>query len=150
MPLLSRSAALLADLARAYGAADQIEDASYLDAVIFRSYDLCVVYNPARDVFSFDAALGPEAPKVNAPARRRVETSAPLETRKIKLRRPGGEDPRLRAEVPVAGLTFPEFSAALDVFLEAVAQARMGKPLAEGWFAPPESDRDDDLIWIRP
>jgi hypothetical protein len=137
-------------MAKAYGAADQIEDPSSLDAIVFRSYDVTIVYNLARDVFSFQAGLGPDAPRVNAPARVRATDVKRIAIRKLRLARPAGDEGRLYGEAPVAGLTYPEFSAAFDEFLEAVAMARAGQALAEERFAPPNYASDDDLVWIRP
>jgi hypothetical protein len=148
VPVPSRSAVLLGEMAKAYGAADQIENPSELDALVFRSFQVEVVYRPARDMFSLSGKLGDDAPRMHRPARAVPADPKLVQLRKLRLFRPTGDIDILRGEVMVADLTFPEFSGALDDFLDAVQQARAGETISEDKFAPLDLPYDD-LIWIK-
>jgi hypothetical protein len=136
-------------MAKNYGAADQIEDPSSLDAIVFRAFDVQIVYSAGRDVFAFSTGLGPNAPRLDRPARMGDAEPSRLRTRKLRLLRPTGEVKTLYGEVAVSGLAYPDFSGALDDFMDAVAQARAGEDIPDEKFADPPDLPSDHLIWIR-
>jgi hypothetical protein len=146
---MSRSAALLAEMAKDYGAADQIEDPSVLDSIVFRSFDASVVYSPGRDVFSFSAGLEASASRCSRPARQSRYDPQRQRNRKLRLLRPDAGAKRLHGEVRLDGLAYPDFAGALDDFMDAVTQARAGRQISEAQFTPPPDLPSDDLIWIR-
>jgi hypothetical protein len=135
-------------MAKAYGAADQIENPYDLDALVFRSFKAEILYRPGRDIFSLAASLGADAPRLHRPARAVPADPKLRRVRKLRLMRPSGELDVLCGEVAVADLTFAEFAGALDDFLDAVEQARAGETIPDEKFAPPDLPADE-LIWIK-
>ena len=121
-----------------------------LDAIVFRAFGVTVVYSPGRDVFAFRGSLEQGAPTLaRPPIAKDAGASEPPGRRTLRLLRPTGDANALYGELPVSELTYPDFAAALDDFLDALAQARSGERIAEERFAAASDLPADDLIWIR-
>jgi hypothetical protein len=152
MPVVSRSAELLAVLAKTFGAADELDDPSYLDSVIFKSYDVAVVYNAARDVYSFSAGRTAATQDAQAPRRRAAspeptERGAAKRPRRLRVMGATLQAGRLGAEIALADLTGPDLTDALDEFLALVADVRAGRtPRLK---PAPEDESGPGVIWFR-